>query len=62
MELEAKLTRVKELTQQREAIDAELRSLFAGDAPKEKRVNKCGKCGQEGHSARTCTQQPGDGQ
>lgn len=51
------IDRVRELLAQRDRIDAELQSLFSGAAPA-KRTIKCGTCGEEGHSARTCPQKP----
>jgi hypothetical protein len=50
--LDIDIERAKKLIGQREAIDAELASLFAGSTGR--KPQKCGKCGAEGHSARTC--------
>ncbi len=47
-----RLARIKTLIEDREKIDAELAS-YLGEAPK-RQPQKCGNCGQEGHSARTC--------
>lgn len=44
--------RIRELLDKRDAIDQELATLFAGNAPK-KQI-KCGHCHEEGHSARSC--------
>ena len=52
--LDAKITRAKTLIAQREAIDAELSQLLAGTL--ERKPKKCAKCGEEGHTARNCTQ------
>jgi hypothetical protein len=46
------ITRAKELIAQHERIDAELVSIFTGG--KERKPQRCGACGEEGHSARTC--------
>jgi hypothetical protein len=54
MELDDTINRVKQLISQREAIEAELVALFKGQSPTVKRTNKCGTCGKDGHSARTC--------
>jgi hypothetical protein len=51
--IQEKIERVRELVKKREGIDAELAELFAGGSVT-KKTNKCGICGQEGHSARTC--------
>jgi hypothetical protein len=51
--VEAKLARLKELINQREAIDSELGQIL-GIEKKERKAQVCSKCGQEGHSARTC--------
>lgn len=45
-------TRARELLDKRDEIDAELASVFAGQQAK--KPIKCGSCGVEGHSARTC--------
>lgn len=58
MDLETTLARVKELTQQREAIDEELMAIFQGQAPKTRKRQQCSLCHQEGHSARTCPTKP----
>lgn len=52
MELDTQ--KVRELLDRRDQIDAELQAMFA--TGKEKKPIKCGKCGAEGHSARTCPQ------
>ena len=47
-------TKIKELIEQRERIDEELRTLISGG--KQRAPQKCSLCQQEGHSARTCPQ------
>lgn len=44
---------IRELLDSRDAIDAELQQLLTGT--KERKPQTCGKCGEAGHSARTCT-------
>ena len=45
------VTKVRELLDRRDEIDQELQALFS--SPQKKTI-KCGNCGEEGHSARTC--------
>ena len=58
--MDARLLRIKELIEQKEAIDTELESLIGG-APVHlkhlKRPPRCTWCKAEGHTARTCPQQ-----
>jgi hypothetical protein len=56
MEIDETIARVKQLIVQREQIDAELAAIFAGASPPRRKVQTCSKCGQEGHTARTCAQ------
>lgn len=56
--MDAKLTRIKELIVQKEAIDTELASLIAGTPVTARKQRTCKKCGQPGHSAKTCDQLP----
>lgn len=44
--------KIRELLDRRDEIDAALLALFTGG--KERKKQACSKCGQEGHSARTC--------
>lgn len=46
-------TRVRELLNKRDEIDAELAAIFTGTVAR-KQI-KCGNCGEEGHTVRTCT-------
>ena len=53
MTIDESITRVKELIQKREEIDAELAGMF-GLAGRAKKPLRCSKCGEEGHNAKTC--------
>jgi hypothetical protein len=57
MELDDTISRVKTLIAQREQIDAELATIFGGTAPPPRKQITCGKCGEIGHTARSCTKQ-----
>lgn len=46
-------TRVRELLNKRDEIDVELASIFSGT--KERKQQKCSKCGSVEHNARACT-------
>jgi hypothetical protein len=59
MSIEAQIARVKELIAKREEIDAELSSML-GIEPKAKKPQRCSVCNEEGHTARTCPQKPGE--
>jgi hypothetical protein len=48
MEIDGKISRVKELIAKREEIDLELNELLGG-TPREKRSPKCSICGEPGH-------------
>ena len=50
--------KMKELIAEREAIDAQLVAIVTGIPGKVRKTQQCSKCGQEGHSARTCIQKP----
>jgi hypothetical protein len=56
MDIDTQIARVKDLIAKREAIDAELATVF-GMAPKTRKPLRCSVCNEEGHSARTCPQQ-----
>jgi hypothetical protein len=45
--------RMRDLLDQRDAIDQELVALVGGQGKKQV---KCSRCSQEGHTARTCPQ------
>lgn len=51
--------RVRELLDQRDAIDRELLAIFSGQAAK--KPIRCGECSEEGHSARTCPKRKPEG-
>jgi hypothetical protein len=57
MELGDTINRVKQLISQREAIEAELQSIFGGQAPT-KRTLTCSICQSSEHTARKCPQKP----
>ena len=44
-------TRIRDLLAKRDQIDVELAAMFGGS---QKKPIKCGQCGEEGHTARTC--------
>jgi hypothetical protein len=52
--IEEKLKAARELIAQRDEIDRQLEQLLSGSVPSARRAQRCSKCGQEGHSARTC--------
>jgi hypothetical protein len=52
--MDQSFARIRELINQMEAVENELGQLVTGSV-KERRPQRCGKCGEEGHSARTCT-------
>jgi hypothetical protein len=57
--MDSRLTRIKELIEQKEAIDSELDSLIAGGSVKIRKPKTCTSCGAEGHTARTCPKKAG---
>jgi hypothetical protein len=59
MDIDTQIARVKELIAKPEEIDAEL-STMLGVAPKSRKSQRCSICNEEGHSARTCPQKPGE--
>lgn len=48
------IARAKELIDQREEIDRQLAAIFGSSPGKSRAVQRCSKCGKEGHTARTC--------
>lgn len=54
--MEIDTSKVRELLDKRDAIDAELQQLFNGS--KERKTQQCSVCGSEGHTARTCPKKP----
>jgi hypothetical protein len=54
MDIDERITIVKDLISKREEIDAKLAELFGGVAHA-KSERACGKCGQTGHTSRTCS-------
>jgi hypothetical protein len=56
MEIDVRISRVKELITKREEIDAELASLL-GMTVGSRKPQKCATCGEAGHTARTCGKQ-----
>ena len=59
MELDSKITRVKELIAKREELDAELGELLGG-VVRERRIPRCSTCNEPGHRARTCPSKGAD--
>lgn len=59
MELDQTIARVKQLIAQREEIEAELAAIFGGaPATLARKPPTCKKCGEQGHTARSCTNIP----
>jgi hypothetical protein len=55
IELDERLTRIRDLIETKERIDAELEELLGGSLEKRRRApQKCGICDSEGHTARNC--------
>jgi hypothetical protein len=55
IELDERLTRIKDLIEAKERVDTELEELIGGSLEKRKRSpQKCSNCEQEGHTARNC--------
>lgn len=53
--MEFDIARAKELIDERERIDGELKQIFsASEKPSSRKPQRCSACGEEGHSARTC--------
>jgi Zinc knuckle len=57
--MDDKLARIRDLIDQKEKIDAELESILGGPLPKMRKPQTCSKCGEQGHTARSCTTNPG---
>lgn len=45
--------RMRDLLDRRDAIDRELAEIVSGNAPK--KPVRCSSCGEDGHTARTCS-------
>ena len=59
MDIDTKISRVKELIAKREEIDAELGELLGGTV-RERRSPKCSNCGEPGHRVSTCPSKPAE--
>jgi hypothetical protein len=59
VDIDSKISRVKELIAKREELDAELSELLGGQI-REKRSPKCSICGEAGHRATTCPSKPAE--
>jgi hypothetical protein len=57
--MDSRLARIKELIEQKQAIDSELESLIQGGAVKIRKPKTCAICGAQGHTARTCQKKAG---
>ena len=53
--MDERLSRIKTLIGEIEEKETELTALMGGGVTKERAPQKCSKCGQLGHTARTCT-------
>jgi len=49
------IDKLKDLIAKREAVDAEIIACVGGET---KRTLSCSKCGEPGHTARTCKKDP----
>jgi len=54
VDLDERIAFAKELIAKREEIDRQLGDLFGGATSIPKLTRFCSKCGQTGHTARTC--------
>jgi hypothetical protein len=54
MDIDERINQAKELIAKREEIDGQLAEVFSGTAPIPKQ-RTCSRCGNLGHSVRTCT-------
>jgi hypothetical protein len=52
--MDDRIDRLVELRDIRDKANAEIESILGGGTPKERKPVKCSKCGNEGHTARTC--------
>jgi Zinc knuckle len=52
--MDARLLRIRELITEQERIETELQALMGGGGVKERKPQTCSKCGEPGHSVRTC--------
>jgi hypothetical protein len=48
--------KLRELCDQRDAIDAEIAAVATGTTKKDRKSLTCSKCGSPDHTARTCPQ------
>jgi hypothetical protein len=48
--------KLRELCDQRDAIDAEIAAVVTGTTKKDRKSLTCSKCGSPDHTARTCPQ------
>jgi hypothetical protein len=48
--------KLRELCDQRDAIDAEIAQVVTGNPKKDRKSLTCSKCGSADHTARTCPQ------
>jgi hypothetical protein len=55
MDIDERITIVKDLISKREEIDKQLADIFGGAPTVAKPERPCKKCGQTGHSTRSCT-------
>lgn len=46
--------KIRELLDQRDAIDAQIAEMFTGTT-KVRKEQRCGTCGETGHQSRTCS-------
>jgi hypothetical protein len=56
VDLNDRIAAAKDLIAKRDEIDAQLDALLSGAV--ERKTKICSKCGQAGHTARTCTVEP----
>ena len=56
--MDERLDRIRTLIDQKEKIDAELESILGGTFHKTRKPQTCSKCGEQGHTARSCSTNP----